>query len=75
MEHKSYFKNKAGSKAVTTHSDNEEEYSKGTLFRHYSFALQTVHQQTSWTELIVDIKYMELRGKEVTYCIWMTWNC
>ena len=65
MEHKAFFKNKAGSNAVTTHSDTKKNIPRGL-----SFAITFLHSTHSinkpaecWTELIVDIKYIELRGK------------
>jgi len=42
MEHKAYFKNKAGSNAFTTHSDKKRDIPK-RLFHHYSFALQSFY--------------------------------
>jgi len=42
MEHKAYFKNKAGSNAVTTHSDM-----KSNIPRGLSFAITLFHRSHS----------------------------
>ena len=62
MEYKAYFKNKARSNVVTTHSDT-----KRNIPKVFSFAITRLHCTHSINkraeELFVDTKYTELRGK------------
>jgi len=62
MEHKASFKYKAGSNTVVTHSDTKRNIPRGLFFAvTHLYSTYSTNKQAE--QLIVDIKYTELRGK------------